>query len=141
MIKLPGLIDPHVHLRTPGQSHKEDFISGTSAAIAGGFTTIIDMPNNLEPVTTAARLKLKVEIAKSNIICDVGFYFGSLGNNFEEFEKVKKHVLGLKIYLNQTTGNFIVDEKVFQKICQVRIRLTPASDTPEMADCGFDKPV
>ena len=118
MLKLPGLIDPHVHLRTPGQSHKEDFLSGTSAALAGGYTTIIDMPNNLQPITTIKKLDEKIAIAKDQIICDVGFHFGSLGENFEQFPLVQNKVVGLKVYLNQTTGGFIVDEKVFKKICE-----------------------
>lgn len=117
MIKLPGLIDPHVHLRTPGQTHKEDFLSGTSAALAGGFTTIIDMPNNTIPITTEKLLLEKQEIAKGQVVCDLGFHFGSLGENFEEFSKVQDKVYGIKIYLNVTTGNFIVDENVFRNIC------------------------
>ena len=118
MLRLPGLIDPHVHLRTPGQEHKEDFFSGTAAAIAGGFTTIIDMPNNLKPIVTPQRLKQKIKLAKEQILCDIGFYFGSLGNNFHHMKKIQEQVRGLKVYLNQTTGNFIVDTKVFQKICE-----------------------
>lgn len=118
MLTLPGLIDPHVHLRTPGQEYKEDFTTGTSAALAGGFTTILDMPNNLNPITTLQRLKEKQLIAKRQILCDVGFHFGSLGENFEEFPKVQNGVFGIKIYLNQTTGGFIVDENVLRKICE-----------------------
>lgn len=118
MLKLPGLIDPHVHLRTPGQEYKEDFISGTKAAIAGGFTTILDMPNNAVPITTLELLKQKQETAKKAILCDVGFHFGSLGQNFEEFTKVQNGVTGIKIYLNQTTGGFIVDTTAFRKICE-----------------------
>jgi dihydroorotase (multifunctional complex type) len=114
---LPGLIDPHVHLRDPGQTHKEDFTRGTAAALAGGYTAIIDMPNNLSPIISEAKLDEKIQSAKDKIMCDVGFHFGSLGNNFDEFEKVKSKINGLKIYLNQTTGNFIVDEKVFRSIC------------------------
>jgi dihydroorotase (multifunctional complex type) len=114
---LPGLIDPHVHLRDPGQMHKEDFASGTAAAIAGGYTAIIDMPNNLSPIISEEKLNEKIHSAKDKIMCDVGFHFGSLGNNFDEFEKVQRKIIGLKIYLNQTTGNFIVDEKVFKNIC------------------------
>ena len=116
MITLPGLIDSHVHFRTPGQTHKEDFITGTKAAIAGGFTTVIDMPNNLEPIITFDRLQQKKKIAKKQILCDVGFHFGSLGDNLEEFAKVKKEVFGLKLFLNQTTGNFIIDKKSLLKI-------------------------
>ncbi|NMD31204.1 MAG: amidohydrolase family protein, partial [Chloroflexi bacterium] len=54
MIKLPGLIDPHVHMRQPGAEHKEDWDSGTAAALAGGFTAVLAMPNTKPPVTDAA---------------------------------------------------------------------------------------
>jgi len=118
MIKLPGLIDPHVHLRDPGQTDKEDFLTGTLAAIAGGYTTIVDMPNNLDPITTKEKLENKINIAKDKIVCDVGFHFGSLGENFEEFKKVQSEVTGLKIYLNQTTGNYIVTPEVFKNIAK-----------------------
>lgn len=117
MIKLPGLIDPHVHLRTPGQEYKEDLYTGTQAALAGGFTTVIDMPNNLAPITTRKRLEEKRTVAQSQIVSDIGFYFGTLGDNFDQFALVQDKVLGLKVFLNQTTGGFIVDETVFQKIC------------------------
>ncbi len=111
IIKLPGLIDPHVHLRDPGQTYKEDFYTGTSAALAGGYTTILDMPNNLAPVTTLGRLENKIKIAKEKILCDVGFHFGSLGDNLDEFEKISEKVIGLKLYLSQTTGGFIIPKK------------------------------
>lgn len=117
MIKLPGLIDPHVHLRDPGQTDKEDFYTGTVAAIFGGFTTVLDMPNNKIPIFDKKTLDEKINIAKEKIVCNVGFYFGSLGNNLNEFKKIRSNVFGLKIFLNQTTGNFIVDQKVFQTIC------------------------
>ena len=115
-IILPGLIDPHVHLRDPGQTNKEDFYTGTSAALAGGFTKIIDMPNNKSPITTAKKLDEKVKIAREKIVCDVGFYFGSIGDNAEEFPKVINKVIGLKLYLSQTTGNFLVDQKKLEPI-------------------------
>lgn len=120
-LTLPGLIDIHVHLRTPGQEHKEDFFTGTSAALAGGFTKILDMPNNKIPITTKQRLQDKIEIAKKQAVCDVGFYFGSLGDNLEEFNKVttqkeKALIYGLKLYLNETTGNFLIHKKGLKKI-------------------------
>ena len=111
MITLPGLIDPHVHFRTPGQTHKEDFLTGTKAALAGGYTTVLDMPNNKVPITNYHLLNKKKKIAAKQILSDVGFHFGSLGDNLEEFAKVKKEVFGLKLFLNQTTGNFIIDKK------------------------------
>jgi len=125
MITLPGLIDPHVHLRDPGQTEKEDFFTGTSAALAGGFTTLIDMPNNPDPITTEAKLMAKQKIASEKIVCDVGFHFGSLGDNLDEFTKVQDKVLGLKIYLNQTTGGFMVTPDIFLKIASVWPDKTP----------------
>lgn len=116
MIKLPGLIDVHVHLRTPGQTQKEDFFTGTSAALAGGFTIILDMPNNTTPITTAAFLDEKIRLASEQTVADIGFHFGSLGDNLEEFEKVKGRVMGLKLYLNETTGNFLINADTLSKI-------------------------
>ncbi|MDQ5972112.1 MAG: Amidohydro-rel protein [Patescibacteria group bacterium] len=109
ILTLPGLIDPHVHLRDPGQTHKEDFYSGTSAALAGGYTTVLDMPNNAEPITTLERLEAKIASAKKQTVADIGFNFGTLGDNFDEFTKVIDKVSGLKIYMNVTTGNFKID--------------------------------
>src|SRR3990170_1233884 len=100
--RLPGLIDIHVHLRDPGETHKEDFVSGTLAALAGGITTVFDMPNNIEPVFSEKALDQKIKIAKSKAVCDWGLYFGSTGDNIDEFEKVIDKVIGLKIYLSQT---------------------------------------
>ncbi len=111
MIRLPGLIDVHVHLRDPGQIEKEDFHTGSLAAVSGGFTTILDMPNNKIPITTLARLNEKIKIANRKSVCDIGFYAGSLGNNLSELMKMEPYVYGLKLYLNQTTGNFIIDEE------------------------------
>jgi dihydroorotase len=108
-IVLPGLIDPHVHLRDPGQTHKEDFYTGTSATLAGGFTTILDMPNNAGPITTSERLAAKKASASRQIVSDIGFHFGTLGDNLQLFEDVIGLVTGLKVYLNVTTGSFIVD--------------------------------
>ena len=109
IITLPGLIDPHVHLRDPGQTHKEDFYTGTAAALAGGYTTVLDMPNNAEPITTPERLAAKIASAKSQIVADVGFHYGTLGDNFDSFAQVITQVAGLKVYMNVTTGNFKID--------------------------------
>ena len=130
MITLPGLIDIHVHLRTPGQEYKEDFYTGTSAALAGGFTTVLDMPNNKVPITTLDLLEEKIELAKKDIVCDLGFYFGSLGDNLEEFEGVKTLVFGIKLYLNITTGNFLIDSEKLTKIYE-----SWPSDQPILLHC------
>lgn len=114
-ITLPGLIDPHVHLRDPGQTHKEDFYTGTSAALAGGYTTVVDMPNNSEPITTKERLETKIASAQSKAVSDIGFHFGTLGDNFDQFEQVIDQVVGLKVYMNITTGGYKIDaEKLIE---------------------------
>ncbi len=115
MITLPGLIDPHVHLRYL-DPHKEDFLSSTFTALAGGFTMVLDMPNNNPPITTFPRLQAKIDQANHYTRYDIGFYFGSLGGNLAEFEKVKDLVLGLKLYLNMTTGGYIINEATMNKI-------------------------
>ena len=76
MIQLPGLIDPHVHVREPGATHKEDWNSATAAALAGGFTTILAMPNTSPPVTDASTLELALEAAKKNARCDYAQFLG-----------------------------------------------------------------
>ncbi len=113
---LPGLIDPHVHLRDPRQTNKEDFYAGTCAAVAGGFTTIIDMPNNKVPIINSERLNEKIKIAKEKIVCDVGFHFGSMGDNIDELIRIRDKVLGLKLYLSLTTGGFIIPKEKVEKV-------------------------
>lgn len=115
-ITLPGLIDIHVHLRDPGQTQKEDFTSGTSAAIAGGFTTVVDMPNNATPITTIERLDEKIAIAKEKAVGDIGFHYGSLGDNLDTFEEAAKKAIGLKLYLNNTTGGYLLDAAHLKEI-------------------------
>ncbi len=106
MLVLPGLIDPHVHLREPGDTYKEDFASGGRAAIAGGFTTVIDMPNNALPTITKARLDEKIALARKKALCDVMFHFGGTDDNFNEVQQANPH--SLKLYLGHTTGNLVL---------------------------------
>jgi len=110
-IKLPGLIDPHVHLREPGSTHKEDFETGTMAAIAGGFTTILDMPNNPEPTISPGSLQRKITLAGNRVYCDIGFHFGATAKGIEYFEQVNDQVFGLKVYMNHTTGTLLMENK------------------------------
>src|SRR3989344_3049727 len=110
--RLPGLVDAHVHLREPGATHKEDFTTGTKAALAGGYTTIIDMPNNPVPTISKEALDDKIKLASGRIFCDVGFYFGTTGENTTEFSKIVDSVFGLKVYMNVTTGMLVVGDEV-----------------------------
>lgn len=117
LLTLPGLIDPHVHLREPGETHKEDVTTGTAAAIAGGYTTVLDMPNNLTPVLTVKELRRKKKVAQQKTLCNIGFYFGSLGDNLAEFPAaVTLGVFGLKLYLNHTTGDYVLKPRDLSRI-------------------------
>lgn len=107
----PGLIDVHVHLREPGATHKEDFLTGSKAAKAGGFGLIIDMPNNPKPTLTIVRLKEKIKLSQK-AVCPIGFHFGTNGKNLPEFPAAAKHphVFGLKLYCNHTTGEMLIED-------------------------------
>jgi carbamoyl-phosphate synthase/aspartate carbamoyltransferase/dihydroorotase len=111
LIKWPGLIDVHVHLREPGATHKEDFISGTKAAVAGGFTAVLDMPNNPVTTVTLERLKEKKKLSEKSL-CFVGFHFGTDGTNFAEFKaaSLDRQVFGLKIFADHTTGTLLIED-------------------------------
>ncbi len=116
--KFPGFIDVHVHLREPGATQKEDFLTGSKAAVAGGFTFIIDMPNNPLPTFSLEALEEKIALSKK-AICEIGFHFGTNGKNLESFRAAYEHprVFGLKVYLNHTTGDFLIDDpKVLEAI-------------------------
>lgn len=119
LLRLPGLIDIHVHLRDPGQTLKEDFYTGTCSALAGGVTAVFDMPNNQEPVYTQGLFRAKKEIAGKKAVCDWGLYFGSDGSNIDEFRKVQEYVVGLKLYLTLTTGKYLIEGENLEKVFRV----------------------
>lgn len=110
--RFPGFIDAHVHLREPGATHKEDFHSGSRAAIKGGIAFVMDMPNNPAPTTSIDRLNEKIELSRK-ALCDVGFHFGTNGKNLDELPKaaVRDEVFGLKIYCNHTTGEMLIEDQ------------------------------
>lgn len=110
IIKLPGLADVHTHLREPGATQKEDFETGTRAAVAGGYTQILDMPNNIPPTITPKSLDKKIALSKNRIWCDVGFNFGATRESARFFKKIIKKVFGLKLYMNHTTGTLLVEK-------------------------------
>jgi dihydroorotase len=108
-IILPGLIDCHVHLREPGLTNKEDFLTGTKAAAAGGVTTILEMPNTVPPTTTVKNLKQKKKRAQKAIV-NYGIYMGALGDNADEIKKAT-NIAGVKLYMGASTGNMVVTDK------------------------------
>jgi carbamoyl-phosphate synthase/aspartate carbamoyltransferase/dihydroorotase len=109
-MQLPGLIDPHVHLREPGATHKEDWDSGTSAALAGGFTAVLAMPNTRPPVTDASTLNLALEAARRKARCDYAQYLGAGPDNLELLPPLAGQAAGLKMYLDQTYGPLRLDD-------------------------------
>jgi carbamoyl-phosphate synthase/aspartate carbamoyltransferase/dihydroorotase len=109
VLHLPGLIDPHVHLREPGATHKEDFDSGTAAALAGGFTAVLAMPNTTPPLTDEPSLELAKAAAQAKARCDYGIYLGAGYDNIDVGRELAPSVCGLKMYLDQTHGPLLLD--------------------------------
>jgi carbamoyl-phosphate synthase/aspartate carbamoyltransferase/dihydroorotase len=112
MLKLPGLIDPHVHLREPGQTHKEDWDTGTSAALAGGVTLVLAMPNTKPPIFDAGTLDQALEAARSKAHCDYAQYLGAGPENADwgRHKELPLQAAGLKMYLDSTFGELRLDD-------------------------------
>ncbi|PZD77738.1 dihydroorotase [Mesonia sp. K7] len=115
---MPGVIDDQVHFREPGLTHKEDIRSGSRAAIAGGITSFIEMPNTNPQTTTIEKLEEKFAIAKETSYANYSFMFGGTNDNLEEIKKINpKTTAALKLFLGSSTGNMLVDnEKVLENI-------------------------
>jgi dihydroorotase-like cyclic amidohydrolase len=109
MLRLPGLIDPHVHVREPGQTHKEDWDSATQAALAGGVTMILAMPNTKPPIFDAETLDLALSAAKSKARCDYAQFVGAGPENADLLPSLASRVAGLKMYLDSTFGELRLD--------------------------------
>ncbi|WEU40746.1 MAG: dihydroorotase family protein [Candidatus Odinarchaeum yellowstonii] len=116
-ILIPGVIDVHVHLRDLTQTHKETFKTGTSAAAAGGVTSVIDMPNNIPPANNLNTLNEKIQACSRQAIVNVGFYSG-LPEDINEITKIAKiGVFGFKIYLNNPPPHInVLDKRILRDI-------------------------
>ncbi len=110
LLKLPPLLDPHVHLREPGATHKEDWDTGTAAALAGGYTQVLAMPNTQPSITDAPALALSQTAARAKARCDYGIYLGAGADNMETAAALAPHTCGLKMYLDQTFGSLRMDD-------------------------------
>ena len=110
MLKLPGLIDPHVHVREPGGTHKEDWDTVTQSALAGGVTMILAMPNTKPPIFDAATLDLALTAAKSKARCDYAQFLGAGPDNAEMVAGLAPRAAGLKMYLDSTFGELRLDD-------------------------------
>ncbi|MBC7259989.1 MAG: amidohydrolase family protein [Chloroflexi bacterium] len=109
ILRLPAGIDPHVHLRDPGGTHKETFRTGTAAALAGGYACVLDMPNNRPPVTSLKTLAAK-ERAAAKAVCDYGFWWGATRKNAKLAPEAAQRCVGMKVYMNHTFGPLLVED-------------------------------
>ncbi len=108
-LRLPSLIDVHVHLREPGGEHKEDFESGTRAALAGGITAVLAMPNTQPPLIDSESLALAERAAAARACCDYGIYLGACAENIGSAAALAPRTCGMKCYLNDTFGTLRID--------------------------------
>jgi dihydroorotase (multifunctional complex type) len=111
---LPGAIDAHVHFRDPGATHKEDFTSGSQAALAGGVTTVLDMPNTPLPTDSPDAFEEKARMAAAKACCDFGLFIGATGENAEQVAGVAG-AAGLKLYMGSSTGSLLVADLAGQQ--------------------------
>lgn len=119
---LPGVIDDQVHFREPGLTHKATIYSESRAAVAGGVTSFMEMPNTVPPTFTQKLLEEKYQIASQQSLANYSFFIGASNDNLEEVLKTdSKKVCGLKIFMGSSTGNLLVDdpktlENIFSKV-------------------------
>jgi dihydroorotase len=109
---LPGCIDDQVHFREPGLTHKASIYTESRAAVAGGITSYMEMPNTVPNATTQKLLEDKYVIASKNSIANYSFFMGATNDNLEEVLKTDpKAVCGIKVFMGSSTGNMLVDNK------------------------------
>lgn len=111
MLLLPGVIDDQVHFREPGMTHKADIATESRAAVAGGVTSYMDMPNNIPPATSLQALEAKYERAAQTSSANYSFYIGATNDNIDELKRADySAVCGVKAFLGSSTGDMLVDD-------------------------------
>ncbi|HHG85830.1 MAG TPA: dihydroorotase [Bacteroidetes bacterium] len=109
---LPGLIDDQVHFREPGLTHKADLYTESKAAVAGGITSFMEMPNTNPQTLTQELLEKKYQLAAQKSLANYSFFMGASNNNISEVLKTDpKHVCGIKVFMGSSTGNMLVDDE------------------------------
>ena len=119
----PGVIDDQVHFREPGLTHKASIYTESKAAVAGGVTSFMEMPNTVPPALTHELLEEKYVIASQTALANYSFFMGTSNNNADEVLKIngrKKDICGIKIFMGASTGNLLVDnyltiDKIFRE--------------------------
>ncbi|HIE15743.1 MAG TPA: dihydroorotase [Bacteroidales bacterium] len=108
---IPGIIDDQVHFRDPGLTHKADIYTESKAAIAGGVTSFMDLPNVNPPSTTIDLLEKRFAHAAKKSLANYSFYLGTTNNNLDEIQKIDpKKICGIKVFMGSSTGNMLVDD-------------------------------
>ncbi len=111
MLLLPGVIDDQVHFREPGLTHKADLTTESRAAVAGGITSFMEMPNTLPQTTTQELLAKKFKIASEKSLANYSFFIGATNNNNDELRATDpKNVCGIKVFMGSSTGDMLVDD-------------------------------
>ena len=109
---IPGVIDDQVHFREPGLTHKAEIYTESKAAVAGGITSFMEMPNTNPQTTTQERLNEKFDLAKEKSLANFSFYLGATNDNIDELIKIDaSNVCGIKVFMGSSTGNMLVDNK------------------------------
>lgn len=112
LLLIPGVIDDHVHFRDPGHTHKGDIFSESRAAVAGGITSFMDMPNTNPPTVTNALLNEKFRLGSENSLANYTFYIGATNTNLSEvLDADPSTVCGIKLFMGSSTGNMLVDNE------------------------------
>ncbi len=110
----PGIIDTHVHFRDPGLTHKADIYSESKASVAGGVTTVIDMPNTIPYAGNIEEIRNKKSIAKEKSLINMGFFIGANSENLDEVLGVDvREVAGVKLFMGSSTGNVLVEDESY----------------------------
>lgn len=127
---IPGIIDEHVHFREPGLTHKADIFTESHAAVAGGVTSFMDMPNTNPQTTTQELLQQKFDLAAEKSLANFSFYLGATNDNLAEVVKTDpQKVCGIKLFMGSSTGNMLVDKN------EVLVRLFRESPCLIAAHC------
>lgn len=137
---LPGAIDAHVHFRDPGSPEKEDWASGSAAALAGGVTTVLDMPNTNPATITVEALEAKRAVAAAKSLVRFGLFFGATRDNLEEMRRAE-NICGIKIYMGSSTGNLLLDDpavwkEVFKIAKEKNVPVVVHAETESMIQAG-----
>lgn len=115
---IPGLIDTHVHFRTPGHSHKEDWATGSRAAVSGGVTTVCDMPNTDPPTLTRVEWEEKRALAAAESRCNYGLWVGAAAGNVDALNDLMDSgdACGIKVFMGSSTGPLLVDDATLERV-------------------------